>query len=119
MTGYLSRRADRLEQFFPDVCPKCGHEFRKEPVATRDVARSERVKHFTDRHPGAIGTATLRSDPFFSQPFCYLGPVYGETGNDRRLNVVWLNWPVEVVKMRRSNYIVTWSGADPTEGDQE
>lgn len=103
-----------MEQFFPNVCPKCGHPFPKEPADPRAVVQSARARHFIERHGPSVGTAILRSDPFFSQPFCYLGPVYGESGDERRLNVVWLNWPVEVVKIRRSNYIIEWSTTDPT-----
>ena len=105
MTGYLSRRAARVEQFFPAVCPKCGHSFGE---------RSDRARHFRTSHADAIGTAVWLDDVQFAREFVFLGPTAGMIG---AWNVVWLDWPVEVVRMRHGRYVVQWkAGTVPAEG---
>ena len=103
--SYLSRRADRLEHRFPDVCPKCGHPIRK----TREARR----RHFEQSHADAIGTAVWIDNVEFAREFVYLGPVHGE----RRWWVMWLDWPIEIVKMDSTRYVVSWRGTGPREGD--
>lgn len=106
MTGYLSRRAARIEPRFPAVCPKCGAEFIR--------GQRYRAQHFRSAHADAIGRATWIDDATFSREFVYLSPTMGSSG---LWNVVWLDWPVEVVRMRHERYVVQWiAGTVPAEG---
>lgn len=108
MTGYLSRREPRVEHRFPRVCPKCGEAF---VVIRRDVPM-----HFRLHHKGAIGRAILRLDSSFDREFAYISPVEGAGG--ARWNVVWLDWPVEIVRMTVEDWVIQWLGPDPREGDR-
>ena len=106
MTRKLSTWADTIEpEPFPHTCPKCG-----QPTRAVTVER-----HVRGEHPNSIGNATFAGDPDFSQAFFYVGPVPGVTR--RQWYVVWLNWPLQIVKIAPAEWIIVWAGTDPAKGD--
>lgn len=93
------------EESFPDVCVKCNAPIRAS-IAER---------HFRASHGDAIGRATFARDPEFSREFLYLRPVPGVL--ERVWYVIWLDWPVQVVRLVKREWIIGWPGTDPGEGE--
>jgi hypothetical protein len=101
----LSQVDDTVEPGIPDACPKCGRPTRAAAIA----------RHFTLTHQDAIGTATFSRDVDFTRTFVYIGPVHGVVG--RQWYIVWLDWPLQVVRIAPADWLIVWAGTDPAEGD--
>lgn len=84
---------------FPEACPKCGAPLRPAVAA----------RHFRDSHPGAIGLAVFEADPLFGREFVYIEPVSGVV--ETTWNVVWLDFPVQIVKLLVKDWLISWDRA--------